>query len=216
MKDKTLLFDLDGTLIDSTPAILNSFHFAFEKLGLKPSLDKDIKRLIGLPLDEAFKVLCKEKAYLAEQFVDFYREKYRTIYLDQTTLLPLAREALEMASEFADLAVVTTKGSQFTKPLLDFLGVGHFFKSIVGRNDVQFAKPHPEPILTALKRLNKDKTHAFMIGDTQFDILAAKAAGISHIALSCGYESIESLQKYSDCIKNNAYEAVKYIENSNI
>ena len=116
-----------------------------------------------------------------------------------------------MASEFADLAVVTTKGSQFTKPLLDFLGVGHFFKSIVGRNDVQFAKPHPEPILTALKRLNKDKTHAFMIGDTQFDILAAKAAGISHIALSCGYESIESLQKYSDCIKNNAYEAVKYI-----
>ena len=63
----------------------------------------------------------------------------------------------------------------------------------------------------SLKRLNKDKTHAFMIGDTQFDILAAKAAGISHIALSCGYESIESLQKYSDCIKNNAYEAVKYI-----
>ncbi|EAL3917264.1 HAD family hydrolase [Campylobacter upsaliensis] len=216
MKDKTLLFDLDGTLIDSTPAILNSFHFAFEKLGLKPSLDKDIKRLIGLPLDEAFKVLCKEKAYLAEQFVDFYREKYRTIYLDQTTLLPLAKEALEMASEFADLAVVTTKGSQFTKPLLDFLGIGHRFKSIVGRNDVKFPKPHPEPILTALDRLNKTKNNAFMIGDTQFDILAAKAAGISHIALSCGYESIESLQKYSDCIKNNAYEAVKYIENSNI
>ncbi|MBS4240823.1 HAD family hydrolase [Campylobacter vulpis] len=211
MKSKTLLFDLDGTLIDSTPAILNSFHFAFEKLNLKPSLDEDIKSLIGLPLDEAFIKLYQDKAYLVNDFVDFYREKYRTIYLDQTTLLPLAKEALELANEFADLAVVTTKGSQFTKPLLDFLGVGHFFKSIVGRNDVQFAKPHPEPILTALDRLNKDKTHAFMIGDTQFDILAAKAAGISHIALSCGYESIESLQKYSDCIKNNAYEAVKHI-----
>lgn len=213
MKGKTLLFDLDGTLIDSTPAILNSFYFAFEKLGLEPSLDEDIKSLVGLPLDEMFSKLYQDKAYLANQFIDFYREKYHKIYLEQTTLLPLAKEALELADTFADLAVVTTKGSQFTKPLLDFLGVGHLFKTIVGRNDVKFPKPHPKPILTALERLNKDKTHAFMIGDTQFDILAAKAAEISHIALSCGYESIESLQKHSDCIKDNAYEAVKFIKN---
>lgn len=208
---KTLLFDLDGTLIDSTSAILTSFHFAFEKLNLKPCSDEAIKNLIGYPLDDMFVRLYPNKSDLSEKFIDFYREAYRGIYLKQTTLLPRAKEALRLANEFADLAIVTTKGSHFTKPLLDFLGVGNFFQSIVGRNDITHPKPHPEPILKALENLNKPKENAFMIGDTKLDILAAKAAEISYVALSCGYESKESLSQYSQLIKNDAYEAVSYI-----
>ena len=210
---KTLLFDLDGTLIDSTSAILDSCKSAFEILGLKPALDDDIKALIGFTLEQMFITLYKDKEELTSSFVEAYRQKYHQIYLKQTTLLPKAKEALELADEFADLAVVTTKDSRFTKPLLEFLGIATFFKALVCRNDVEFAKPHPESILKALTLLHKNKENAFMIGDTRLDVLAAKSAEISYVALNCGYENEESLKKYSEIIKENAYEAVSYIKN---
>ncbi|ARJ55736.1 HAD family hydrolase [Campylobacter cuniculorum] len=209
---KTLLFDLDGTLVDSTTAILDSCKSAFKILGLKPALDNDIKKLIGFTLDEIFIKLYKDKEELAGDFIEEYRKKYHQIYLEQTHLLPQVKEALELANGFADLAVVTTKHSCFTKPLLEFLKINHFFKALVCYDDVRFAKPHPESIFKALSILNKDRKNAFMIGDTKLDILAAKAAEISYIALNCGYESKESLKNYSELIKQNAYEAVCYIK----
>jgi len=210
---KTLLFDLDGTLIDSTPAILNSFKSAFENLALKVRSDEEIKALIGFPLEEMFAKLCPTQIQLTQAFIQKYREKYSQIYLEQTMLLAGVKEALILADRFADLAVVTTKGGQFTKPLLDFLGVADFFKTIITKDDVSKPKPDSEPILLALSRLKKSKENAFMIGDTRLDVLAAKNAGISSIALACGYESKESLKNYTLNIKNNAYEAVLYLKN---
>ncbi|TEY01995.1 HAD family hydrolase [Campylobacter sp. US33a] len=212
MQKKTILFDLDGTLIDSTPAILNSCKNAFEKLDLTPALDEDIKALIGYPLDEMFIKLYGNKKELAQNFIEFYREKYHTIYLEQTTLLARVKEALNLASKFADLGIVTTKGSQFTKPLLDFLGIGNFFQVIIGRNDVVYPKPHKEPIEKALLQLNKPKDNAFMIGDTKLDILAAKNANINAVAVSCGYEKKESLLLETSFVKQDAYDAVLFIK----
>lgn len=107
---KTILFDLDGTLIDSIDAILNSFQGAFKILGLTPKNNEEIKNLIGHPLEHMFKILYHEKAHLSQEFVLAYREIYSQIYLEQTTLLPKAKEALELAFEIADLGIVTTKG----------------------------------------------------------------------------------------------------------
>lgn len=204
---KTLLFDLDGTLIDSTSAILASFDFAFQSFDKKPASHEDITRLIGLPLDKMFAKLRVNEGEIAA-FIKAYKQNYEKIYLAQTTLLPLAKEALECAFSFADVGVVTTKTSLFSKNLLEYLGVGGFIKCVVGREDVREPKPSAEPILKALELLQKDKNTAFMIGDTHIDIEAARNAGIKCVAVSCGYEK----EVQNDLLAPNAFEAVKLIK----
>lgn len=113
--NKTILFDLDGTLIDSTDAILNSFQGAFKALGLTSKNNEEIKNLIGYPLEQMFRMLYPDKVNLSKEFVLAYREIYAQIYLEQTTLLPKAKEALELGSEIADLGIVTTKGGNLLR-----------------------------------------------------------------------------------------------------
>lgn len=161
--NKTILFDLDGTLIDSTDAILNSFQGAFKALGLTSKNNEEIKNLIGYPLEQMFRMLYPDKVNLSKEFVLAYREIYAQIYLEQTTLLPKAKEALELGSEIADLGIVTTKGGKFTPILLDYLGVKKFFKTLITLEDVTNPKPSSEPIILALKGLNKTQENAYMI-----------------------------------------------------
>ena len=147
----TLLFDLDGTLIDSTPAILDGFHYAFAHLGAAEPSDEAIKKLIGHPLEVMFERLGVTRD--VQNFVLAYKQRYAQIFLDQTVLLSGAFEAVRAASEFANLGVVTTKTSKFSKILLQHLGIAKFFGTIVGREDVQNPKPSAEPILKALENL---------------------------------------------------------------
>lgn len=212
--NKTILFDLDGTLIDSTDAILNSFQGAFKALGLTSKNNEEIKNLIGYPLEQMFRMLYPDKVNLSKEFVLSYREIYAQIYLEQTTLLPKAKEALELGSEIADLGIVTTKGGKFTPILLDYLRVKKFFKTLITLEDVTNPKPSSEPIILALKGLNKTQENAYMIGDTILDIQAAISANITPLALTCGYGNENELKAHS-MVFLNAYEAVNYIARLN-
>ncbi|ECL1910418.1 HAD family hydrolase [Campylobacter jejuni] len=212
--NKTILFDLDGTLIDSTDAILNSFQGAFKALGLTSKNNEEIKNLIGYPLEQMFRMLYPDKVNLSKEFVLAYREIYAQIYLEQTTLLPKAKEALELGSEIADLGIVTTKGGKFTPILLDYLRVKKFFKTLITLENVTNPKPSSEPIILALKGLNKTQENAYMIGDTILDIQAAISANITPLALTCGYGNENELKAHS-MVFLNAYEAVNYIARLN-
>ncbi|EAV9494448.1 HAD family hydrolase [Campylobacter jejuni] len=212
--NKTILFDLDGTLIDSTDAILNSFQGAFKALGLTSKNNEEIKNLIGYSLEQMFRMLYPDKVNLSKEFVLAYREIYAQIYLEQTTLLPKAKEALELGSEIADLGIVTTKGGKFTPILLDYLRVKKFFKTLITLEDVTNPKPSSEPIILALKGLNKTQENAYMIGDTILDIQAAISANITPLALTCGYGNENELKAHS-MVFLNAYEAVNYIARLN-
>ncbi|HAN0780610.1 TPA: HAD family hydrolase [Campylobacter jejuni] len=212
--NKTILFDLNGTLIDSTDAILNSFQGAFKALGLTSKNNEEIKNLIGYPLEQMFRMLYPDKVNLSKEFVLAYREIYAQIYLEQTTLLPKAKEALELGSEIADLGIVTTKGGKFTPILLDYLRVKKFFKTLITLEDVTNPKPSSEPIILALKGLNKTQENAYMIGDTILDIQAAISANITPLALTCGYGNENELKAHS-MVFLNAYEAVNYIARLN-
>ena len=125
--------------------------------------------------------------------------------------LPFAKDAVGLVSSIADVGVVTTKTSKFSEILLENLGVLNFIKVVVGRDDVLNPKPNAEHVNLALSKLGKDKRNAFMIGDTQMDLMAAKNAGIKGIGLTCGYADAQSLKEHSDLIFQNAYEAVKFL-----
>ncbi|MBL3519688.1 HAD family hydrolase [Arcobacter lanthieri] len=208
-----ILFDLDGTLIDSTDAITDTFIYSFSQhnFNFKGTIE-DIKKQIGYPLDIMFEKLGVSKNKVWD-FVDSYKARYKDISVAQTTLLENAFEAVNLASSFARLGVVTTKTRIYSTPILDNFGITKYFEVIIGREDVENPKPHEEPILKALQSLNYDssKQQAFMIGDTKLDLISAQNAYINSIGVLCGYSNEDELLKYTNIVKKDSLEAVKYL-----
>ncbi len=209
MKRVTILFDLDGTLIDSTEAILDGFYHTFERFGQNPPPKENILALIGHPLDFMFAHLGIKKN--VEKYVQTYKERYRIISKQKTTLLPQAKEAIAEAAQFATLGIVTTKTGLYSKELMEHFSLMHYFGCLIGREDVINPKPHPEPIFKAMHRLKAHPEHTWMIGDTCLDMEAANAAGIASIALKCGYGKPLQLFRCAKRVVFNAYEAVAVI-----
>ena len=210
-----ILFDLDGTLIDSTEAILESFHMACKLNGHEVVEDEKIKSLIGYPLDVMFaSVGAKEEKVW--DFVNSYKEHYRDIATQKTVLLQNAREAIIAAKEFATLGIVTTKTGLYSKILMEHFGVMQHFDVLIGREDVEHPKPHPEPILKALEKLGCTDESVWMIGDTKLDLLSAKDAHVQSIGVLSGYDTEETLQKYTNIIFRDTLEAVAYLGRRNI
>ena len=208
-----ILFDLDGTLIDSTEAILESFHTACEKLGFPSPDDADIKRLIGYPLDYMFAHVGvpKEKVW---DFVTAYKEHYRKISKQKTVLLPNAAEAVHEAASFARLGIVTTKTGRYSRELMEHFGLLHYFEVLVGREDVENPKPHPEPILNAIEMMHpQEGEDIYMVGDTKLDMECAKEAGVEAVGVLCGYGAKEELESFGYPLFSDALEAVKYLKN---
>lgn len=209
-----ILFDLDGTLIDSTEAVHEGFCVAFDAHGKPPLTQTSVTSLIGLPLDIMFERL----GVLQEEipsYIDAYKVHYRTIAKPKTKLLECAREAVHLASEFARVGIVTTKTSRYSKELLEHMEIMHYFEVIIGREDVLHPKPHPEPIHKALESMQlspNDRT--WMVGDTCLDVLAAQEAGIQHVALTSGYGDAESIRLCATNICHDATEAVRLIQSN--
>ena len=213
-KNKIILFDLDGTLIDSTDAIESTFYHSFKELNFDfKGNDEDIKSLIGYPLDIMYKELGVDESKVWD-FVDSYKNRYREISVEQTTLLENAYEAVELASKFARVSVVTTKTRTYTMPLLENFNIAQFFEVVTGRENVQNPKPHPEPILITLEQMNYDKNidSVWMIGDTKLDLIAANEANVNSIGVLCGYGNEKELRKYTDFVELNALSAIEYLK----
>ena len=117
-----ILFDLDGTLIDSTEAILESFHNSFNLNNAEHPDDEKIKALIGHPLDVMYRELGVDEK-LVWDYVATYKEHYRKISTQKTILLEYAKEAVNLAHSFASLGVVTTKTGEYSQILLEHFGI---------------------------------------------------------------------------------------------
>ncbi|MBE0515135.1 HAD family hydrolase [Sulfurimonas sp.] len=205
-----ILFDLDGTLIDSTEAILESFHHSFDFHKLSRKDDEEIKSLIGYPLDIMYENLGVEKGVIAE-IITTYKERYRDISTQKTQLLKNAKEAVELASQFATLGIVTTKTGLYSKILMEHFNVMHHFEVLIGREDVQNPKPHAEPIMKALEKLDTKNREIWMIGDTKLDLIAAQNAGVNSIGVLSGYDDAKTLKMFTNVILNDALEAAIYL-----
>ena len=205
-----ILFDLDGTLIDSTEAILESFRVSFELLGGGIPDPERIKAQVGHPLADMYRNLGVPEPRI-EEYVRTYKEHYRQVHTAKTVLLPGAGEAVRRAAEFARLGIVTTKTGRYSRELMEHFGLMEYFEVLIGSEDVSRHKPHPEPIWTALERMGTGRESCWMIGDTCMDLEAASAAGIGGIGLLCGYGKAEDLRCCGNPLEPDALRAVTHI-----
>jgi phosphoglycolate phosphatase len=206
-----ILFDLDGTLIDSTEAILESFHNSFDFHQRKHPSDEAIKALIGYPLDIMYAELGIEQERVWD-FVATYKEHYREISRQKTALLENAREAVVMAASFAEIGIVTTKTGRYSQILMEHFELMKYFKVLIGREHVENPKPHAEPIQKALEEFNISDTNIWMIGDTKLDLISAKNAGVNSIGVLSGYDSKEVLEQHTQVIFDDALQAIKWLK----
>lgn len=210
MKEKILLFDLDGTLIDSTQAIVESFvntslFFGFNFNGR----EEEIQRLIGHPLREMFVQMGLPQEKI-EECVKLYRSNYERIYLEKTVLLPKVKDSFKNLPSSYLMGVVTSKSSFFSKKILENLEMLKYFFRIVGIDDVKEPKPSKEPILKALEGIEYDKSRVYMIGDTFFDMQSARNAGVIGIGVQGKYD--QNLREYTDFVFEDMQQAMDYIK----
>lgn len=213
-----ILFDMDGTLIDSTDAIVGSIEESFHAHGLTPPSPDKIHSLVGHPLQEMFSMLDVPEE-LMEATIESYRIHFRRLGPVHTKLLTGAREAVILASQFARTAIVTTKTGWYTRELIKDLKIDEYIETVVGYEDVKYPKPHPEPVLKALNDLNllrngnvREGCMAYMIGDTFMDVSSARQAGIGSAALISGHGKMEDIIKENpDIICRDVNEAVMRI-----
>lgn len=189
-----LLFDLDGTLVDSVPDIANAANLMLEQLGLARADDRDLRNWVGNGAPRLVKrALTKEvdgepEASLYELALPLFFDLYAEHVYVHSTLYPGVPETLEyFAAEGFAMGCVTNKPTRHTVSLLENAGLSPFFASVVAGDTLNTHKPDAEPLLYAARQLGVAHSNCIMIGDSVNDILAGRAAGMPVICLTYGY-----------------------------
>ncbi len=189
---RLLIFDLDGTLLDTSQDITNAINHAIKPLGLKPLSVKKTTSMVGYGITKLIENLVS--AQFQEKTLNRFLEYYSKHLLDNTKPYPQVKETLSELVNYKK-AVISNKRESYSREVLDGNGLLEFFDIILGSDSVAERKPSPAPIFEVLKRADVSKEEAVIIGDSNFDIDAGKAAGIKTIAVTYGYRSKENLQE---------------------
>ncbi len=182
-----ILFDLDGTLLDSQEDVLAAFAAGFSALGLPLPPRERLLRVIGLRLEACFLPFVGGDEALAAEGARRFRERYAAHHLDRTRPYPGAAEALESLSRRLPLGLCTMKRYDFlAKILRAFSWEGHF-RSVLGSEEGFPPKPHPAMLREVLRRLGVAPEDALYVGDTWMDAAMAEAAGVPFAFAAYGY-----------------------------
>lgn len=196
MKIETILFDLDGTLLDTNRLIRESFVYTLNRYEI-PFTEKDLTEYNGPPLIETFTRLYPEKA---EEMVTTYRKHNIENHDKYVTLFPNALETLERLSEKGlKTAIVTNKMRDVTLMGLRLTQLDKYFTAerIITLSDVSEAKPHPEGILKAMNVLESQAVSTVIVGDSYHDLEAGQRAGIMTAGVSWSEKGEDLLKSYN-------------------
>ena len=209
---KLIIFDFDGTLIDSAPDLVDSINEMLKKLNLKEAPFEEAVKWIGngsLKLVErALKYNGIEDNEFLEKAHRNFKEKYKHTNAKKTVLYAGAKELLNELKD-KNLALITNKPDEYIKPILKKFDID-VFDFILG-GDFEYKKPSPIPLLKALEYFNVNSDEAVMIGDSKNDILAAKNANIKSIAVTHGYNQGVDIKDYKPDFIVNSLKEIKDI-----
>ncbi len=199
MKQKfTILFDLDGTLVDTAPDLMHAHNHVMKKFGYPTKSTEQIRNLVGQgagamlgrsiwgQAKKEFSKVNDEKVKkeMVSEFVDFYGKNI----INESTLINGVKEFLKWCKEEnISMAVCTNKQEHLSNDLLKKIGIYEYFEYVAGSDTFEYCKPDPRHLTTIVEILDGDLKKTIMIGDSETDANAAKAAEIPMILLEDGY-----------------------------
>ncbi len=199
---RAILFDLDGTLVDSRIDVADAINHALAELGLAMFSREEIFRFVGNGIERSFRRLFTARVsgkVLSEQAPDLYQEGlrlYRAYYsqhlLDHTTPFPEVNATLAALGGRAK-AVITNKRQEPSVAILKGLGLLDHFQTVIGGDRVGAKKPAPDAVLVALQALDAGPEETVLVGDSPDDVAAARAVGVLSVGAAYGYHGREPL-----------------------
>jgi len=194
----TILFDLDGTLVDTAPDLMKAHNYVMKKYGYKTKTTEEIRSLVGKGAsaligrslwgnakDEFAKIEDKKiKAEMVKEFINFYGKNI----CNESTLINGVENFLKWCKEKKiSLAVCTNKQEHLAVDLLKKIGIYNYFEYVAGSNTFDYCKPDPRHLISIIEILSGDINKSLMIGDSETDANAAKSASLPIILLENGY-----------------------------
>lgn len=209
-----ILFDLDGTITDPKEGITKSAQYALIKLGIIEENNENLIKFIGPPIQESFQNFYnfdKRKTKLA---VKYFRERYEKVGMYEFSVFPGIEDVLKKLNrENKNLYIATSKPTYFAEKIIDKLRFTQYFKEIIGAN-MDFTESKKIDLITKIinKYSNTPKDSFVMVGDTSFDIIAAKEHSIDSIGVTYSYNSKEEIEKLKPThIANSTKELLKIL-----
>jgi len=199
---RLIMFDMDGTLIDSGTSITNTINHVRANLGFESMEKNFILEKVNDPDINTAQFFYGTSDFTEQQKV-LFEDHYDANCLKNLELYDGIKKLVDDLSSDFTLAVATNANSIFAKRMLDYVGIGKHFKTILGYDSVENAKPHPEMVYKILDTHDIQKQNAQLIGDSHKDIMAASNAGIDSVLVNWGFsnhekeaiETIEELEK---------------------
>ena len=203
----TILFDLDGTLVDTAPDLMNAHNHVMNKFGYPTKSTEEIRNLVGggagamigrsiwgQAKKEFGKVQDEKiKKEMVKEFVDYYGKNI----VNESKLIDGAKDFLIWSKEKnISMAVCTNKQEHLAIDLLKKIGIYDFFEYVAGHNTFDYCKPDPRHLISVVEILGGDLKKTLMVGDSETDANAAKAAGIPVILLEDGYTEKNTTEIY--------------------
>lgn len=192
MSYRAYLFDLDGTLVDTAPDLSRALNHTLAQAGLDGVDESLTRHWVGHGVRAMLEAAFRHLGLPARQDeLDHHQavlvDHYTAHIADYSLPYPTVVETLAALAAHAPLAVVTNKPTDLSNRLLGALDLARYFEVVVGRGSTEHFKPHPEPALYACERLGEAAGQALFVGDSETDVLCARAAGCDIVLYRHGY-----------------------------
>lgn len=196
MAIRLVILDFDGTLADTRPLIIDSMQSTIRELQLPARSDAECRAMIGLPLKECFMRLLPIDDVVGDRCVEVYRRIFDE--KNHNGVVKLFSHVMETLREMHErgllLAICSSRGRPTLEGFVRSFHLESYVSMVVSANDVQYGKPHPEPVRLILQKLAVAADEAMVVGDASYDILMGCAAGCRTCGVTYGNQSAAELK----------------------
>jgi pyrophosphatase PpaX len=213
MKYKYVLFDLDGTLIDTNELIMHSLMYTLNLFYPGKFTQEDLLAHMGEPLYDQMRIYGPERV---QELVDVYRERHKQVYHEFVKEFPGVKDTLvALKGMGVKMAVVTSKMRGSAERDLHLFGLAQYMDSVICYQDTKKHKPDPAPLLKSMDELRADPAKTIMIGDSQYDVLAAHNTGIDSAGVAWSWKGADFLRSFSPTyILNQMRELIDIVKHA--